>query len=113
MRVEAGVQAEQPDEVRGGNEEEGEGMSYDEAVARYSAGSGHNRLFELFTRMLDFEMLDYELEECADKPTAKQVDRILDEYNELIVSDDDLHWAKVGHMQTAIGRVMGREYLGL
>lgn len=27
VRVEAGVQAEQPDEVRGGHEEEGEGMS--------------------------------------------------------------------------------------
>lgn len=88
-------------------------MSYEEAVARYSAGSGHNALFGLFVRMLDFEMLDYELEECVEKPTAEQVERILDEYNELIVSDDDLHFAKVWHMETAIRRVMGNEYLGI
>ena len=86
-------------------------MSYEEARARYTAGSGHNKLFELFTRMIDFDILDYEIEEVDEKPTAEQVERILDDFNQRLVSDDCYYFARVGHMRDAIRHEMGSEYL--
>jgi hypothetical protein len=57
LRDEEGVQAGYADIEGNRQEEEGEGMSYEEAAAKYSAGSGRIQAVRAVRKMLDFEML--------------------------------------------------------
>lgn len=86
-------------------------MGYGDAVAKYALIGREEELAKEIVRKLDFEMLDYEIEEVEPKPSAEQVELILDEFNEALVGSDWYFFAKVDFLRDAIGKVMGRDYL--
>ena len=80
-------------------------MSYTEVRAKYGFSAFDNKLAATVQRMMDFDSLDFEIEEIEDKPTAEQVERILDRFNMSMV-DDDLIWcSKLEHMRDAIREI--------
>lgn len=84
---------------------------YEEAVARYAFGDDDLALAREITRKLDFDMLDYEIEELNGKPSAEQVERILDRFNDKLVGSDWYYFAKIDYLREAIAEVMGWDYL--
>ena len=86
-------------------------MTYQKAQLKYMFCAGDTERFKHLTRMGDFDLLDCEVEDVPAKPTAAEVERILDRYNDLVCGDDEIYYWKSGLMRRAIRSVMGRGYL--
>ena len=82
-------------------------MNYEEARKKYAFKQGDIALSKQYMRMCDFDALDFELEMYKFRPTAEQVEEILDLCNEYIANDDYIWESKREHLRDAFQKVTG------
>lgn len=83
-------------------------MSYENAREKYAFKQGDIEMSKKYMRMNDFDALDFELEMYKFRPTAEQVEEILDLYNEYVGNDDYIWESKLGHLRDAFMKVTGK-----